>query len=71
MQIMEIFDELEIEILCTIQKIKNMEEILRRHSEAKSEDLILNQYQFIKADLCQQLAVLLSVAIGTKVQIAA
>lgn len=67
---MEIVDSLEIEILCTLQKIGNIEEILQRHIESKSEEIILNQYQTLKADLCKQLACLLSEAVGGKVEIA-
>jgi hypothetical protein len=67
---MEIVDGPDIEILCTIQKIGNIEQTLRRHISAKSEDLILKQYQTLKADLCKQLACLVSEAIGARVEIA-
>ncbi|WP_221389696.1 hypothetical protein [Dyadobacter sp. NIV53] len=68
---MEIHDELEIEIFHTLEKIRRVESIIRKHLEAKSEDLIVNQYYSLKKELSQQLADLLSSATNAKVQIAA
>ena len=68
---MEIQDELEIEIFHTLEKIKRIEAMLLRHTEAKSEALIISQYKSLKHELSQELATLLSKATNAKVQIAA
>ena len=68
---MEIHDELEIEIFHTLENIRRVESMIRKHVEAKSEDLIINQYYSLKKELSQQLAELLSNATNTNVQIAA
>lgn len=68
---MEIYDELEIEIFHTLEKIRRVESTIKRHVESKSEDLIINQYISLKKELSQQLADLLSQATNAKVQIAA
>ena len=68
---MEIHDELEIEIFHTLEKIRRVENMIRKHIEAQSEGLITNQYYSLKKELSQQLADLLSNATNTNVQIAA
>ena len=68
---MEIHDELAIEIFNTLENIRRVESMIRKHVEAKSEDLIINQYYSLKKELSQQLAELLSNATNTNVQIAA
>jgi len=68
---MEIHDELEIEIFHTLENIRRVEGMIRKHVEAKSENLIINQYESLKKELSQQLADLLSNATNTNVQIAA
>ena len=68
---MEIYDELEIEIFHTLEKIRRVENMIKRHVDSKSEDLIINQYVSLKKELSQQLADLLSQATNAKVQIAA
>ena len=68
---MEIHDELEIEIFHTLENIRRVESMIRKHVEAKSENLIVNQYYSLKKELSQQLADLLSNATNTNVQIAA
>jgi len=68
---MEIHDELAIEIFHTLENIRRVESMIRKHVEAKSEDLIINQYYSLKKELSQQLAELLSNATNTNVQIAA
>ena len=68
---MEIYDELEIEIFHTLEKIRRVENMIKRHANSKSEDLIINQYVSLKKELSQQLADLLSQATNAKVQIAA
>ncbi len=68
---MEIHDELEIEIFHTLEKIRRVENMIKRHVDAGSQDLLVNQYYSLKKELLQELAELLSQAINTKVQIAA
>ncbi|REA60423.1 hypothetical protein DSL64_15040 [Dyadobacter luteus] len=68
---MEIYDELEIEIFHTLEKIRRVESMINRHVDSGSEDLIINQYISLKKELSQQLADLLSQATNAKVQIAA
>ncbi|HEV7382949.1 MAG TPA: hypothetical protein VGN64_24300 [Dyadobacter sp.] len=68
---MEIYDELEIEIFHTLEKIRRIESMIKRHTESGSEELIVNQYISLKKELSQQLADLLSQATNAKVQIAA
>ena len=66
---MEISDELEIEILITLQKIRLVEDMVRRNVKASSEDIIVQQHQSLKVELYHQISVLLSIAINAKVQI--
>jgi len=66
---MEIHNELDIEIFQTMRSIRLADQMLARHVNAESQDLLINQYQFLKKDLCGQLAELISKAINTKVQI--
>ncbi|MDQ6480427.1 hypothetical protein [Dyadobacter sp. LHD-138] len=68
---MEIHDELEIEIFHTLEKIRRVENMINRHVDSGSENLIINQYISLKKELSQQLADLLSQATNAKVQIAA
>ncbi|WP_254561480.1 hypothetical protein [Dyadobacter diqingensis] len=68
---MEIHDELEIEIFHTLEKIRRVENMIKRHVDSGSENLIINQYISLKKELSQQLADLLSQATNAKVQIAA
>lgn len=68
---MEIIDELEIEIFHTLEKMRRVESMIKRHVDFGSEDLIINQYISLKKELSQQLADLLSQATNAKVQIAA
>ena len=68
---MEIYDELEIEIFHTLEKIRRVESMIKRHVDSGSEDVITNQYISLKKELSQQLADLLSQATNAKVQIAA
>jgi len=68
---MEIIDELEIEIFHTLEKIRRVESMIKRHVDSESEDVITNQYISLKKELSQQLADLLSQATNAKVQIAA
>lgn len=68
---MEIHDELEIEIFHTLEKIRRVENMIKRHVDSGSENLIIDQYVSLKKELSQQLADLLSQATNAKVQIAA
>jgi hypothetical protein len=68
---MEIHDELEIEIFHTLEKIRRVENMIKRHVDAGSQDLLVDQYHSLKKELLKELAELLSQAINTKVQIAA
>jgi hypothetical protein len=68
---MEIHDELEIEIFHTLGKIRRVENMIKRHVDIGSQDLLVNQYHSLKKELLQELADLLSQAIKTEVQIAA
>ena len=67
---MEIHEDLEIEILQTLRSIRLADQMLVRHVNAESQDLLVNQYKYLKKDLCGQLAELISKAVNTKVQIA-
>lgn len=66
---MEIQDELDIEIFTTLQKIRYLNNLIDRHINARSEDIILNQYHFLKDKLLQQMANLISISTNTIVQI--
>lgn len=67
---MEIHEDLDVEIFQTLSSIRLADQMLARHVNAESQDLLINQYKFLKKDLCQQLAELISLAVNTKVQIA-
>ena len=67
---MEIHNELDIEIFQTMRSIRLADQMLARHVNTESQDLIIDQYKFLKKDLCGQLAELISKAVNTKVQIA-
>lgn len=66
---MEIHEDLDIEIFQTLSSIRLADQMLKRHLEAKSQNLLINQYKFLKKDLCEQLAELISQTLNTKVQI--
>lgn len=68
--IIEIHEDLDIEVLQTLRSIRLADQVLARHVNAESQDLIIDQYKFLKKDLCGQLAELISKAVNTKVQIA-
>ena len=52
---MEIHNELDIEIFQTMRSIRLADQMLARHVNAESRDLLINQYQFLKKDLCGNL----------------
>ena len=47
---MEIHNELDIEIFQTMRSIRLADQMLARHVNAESQDLLINQYQFLKKD---------------------
>ena len=58
---MEIESDLDIEIFQTLNQIKRTEEIIEFHRNQEGfSELAINQYQRLKADLSNQLSVLLS-----------
>jgi len=52
---MEIQEDLHIEIFQTLNSIRLADQMLARHVNAESRDLLINQYQFLKKDLCGNL----------------
>ena len=58
---MEIESDLDIEIFQTLNQIKRTEEIIEFHKNQEDfSELTINQYQRLKADLSNQLSILLS-----------
>lgn len=66
---MEIHEELDIQICHTLGRIRLAYQMLKRHLDSKSQNSLIDQYKFLKKDLCEELAERLSQALNTKVQI--